>query len=139
MKEIKGLETVSMKDFEEKMKAQFLERFKGYAIELEGERLESIKKEFDRDNGKSEWSNEYENHINAYIQDNDPERLHFVDELTCNNNMCRLKVNSSEPNNWNSLFLSLTQQNWYNSITLKENSEDSSIFIYFITRPQNKM
>jgi regulator of replication initiation timing len=138
VEEVKGLESLTMEDFEKKMKNQFFDRFKGYAIEITGKRLESMQKEFDRDSGKLEWSSQYENHISNYIQDNDPERLHFVDELNCNSNMCRLKVSSSEPNGWNRLFLNLTQQTWYNSITLKENSEDPTTFIYFITKPKSE-
>lgn len=137
LKEPQAIETLSMQDFENKMKDQFLERFKGFAIELEGERLDSIKKEFNKDSTKSNWNADYENNINAFIQDNDPHRLHYIDELNCNSNMCRLKVNTNQPNNWQQLFLRMTQQAWYHSITLSEKSGDPSIFIYFITKPQN--
>jgi hypothetical protein len=137
--EVDGLEVLTMTDFEERMKDQFFDRFKGYAIELSGKRLETMQKEFDRDTGKSEWSSQYESNINSYILDNDLERLHFVDELNCNSHMCRLKVSSSEPTKWNRLFLSLTQQKWYNSITLKESSEDPNVFIYFITKPKSEI
>ncbi len=132
-----AIETLSMQDFESKMKDQFLDRFKGYAIELDGERLDSIKKEFNKDSTKADWNVDYENNINAFLQDNDPNRLHYVDELICNSNMCRLKVNTNQPNNWQQLFLRMTQQAWYNSITLSESSGDPSIFIYFMTKPQN--
>ena len=132
-----AIETLSMQDFESKMKDQFLDRFKGYAIELDGERLDSIKKEFNKDSSKADWNVDYENNINTFLQDNDPNRLHYVDELICNSNMCRLKVNTNQPNNWQQLFLRMTQQAWYNSITLSESSGDPSIFIYFMTKPQN--
>ncbi|TQV86876.1 hypothetical protein [Aliikangiella coralliicola] len=133
----KELQTLSMDDFQNKMKDQFVEQFRGYAIELSDEQLDSVKKTFETSSEKANWNAEYENRITDYIQEADSNGLHFIDELTCNQNMCRLKVQSNEPKNWQQIYSSMTQQKWYNTMTLIEKTDEPGQFIYYIPKPQD--
>ncbi len=130
-----SLETISMQDFEKQMQSQFLNRFKGVAIEISERELKPIKATFENGQAKGQWNAEYEANIIEHIQQADPNGLHFVDELTCNRRYCRLQVNSSDPKNWQKLYSSLTKQSWYKSMTLSEKSEDNNQITYYITEP----
>lgn len=130
------LETISIEDFEKRIQTQFMQRFRGFAVKLEGEQLEQIRDSFEKDSTRADWNSNYENNISRFISDSDPNGLHYVDELSCNRNMCRLKVQSSEVNSWQKLYHSMTQQSWYNSMTLTESSADPNTFVYYIPRPQ---
>ncbi len=132
-----SLEAISLEDFEKQIKDQFVNKFKGYAIELKGEQLTRVKESLEKDATKAEWNAEYENNITAFISDSDPNGLHFVDEMSCNQSMCRLKVQSNDTEHWKKLYHQMTNQSWYNSITLTEPSSDPSIFIYYIPQPQD--
>ncbi len=130
-----SLQVMSMNDFETHIKSQFLNRFRGIAIEVSGRELDGIRKEFSRNQTKAEWNADYENRITDFIQRTDSDGLHFVDELTCNNRFCRLTVNSSSPEDWRKLYHQMTEQSWYQSMTLSEKTNDPNRRVYYITEP----
>ncbi len=132
--EIEPLVTITTDDFNRKIKDQFLSRFKGYAIQMEGEQLAELQKNFDRQQEKNSWSAEYENHISDYLSRQDPNGIHFIEELNCNKNMCRLKVQSTEGQQWKKLYASMTKQDWYSSMTLVEKNENPNKHIYYIRK-----
>ena len=133
--EDKSLKTISMEDFESQVQDQFVNRFKGIAIKVSGEQLKGIEEEFNREQQKADWNAEYETNISNYIQKLDPNGMHFVDELTCNRRMCRLSVNSSDTDGWQKLYLSMTEQQWYRSMTLTEATDNPNQMVYYITQP----
>ena len=45
-----------MKDFENQLKADFTDRFKGKAIEISGDQLASVRRAYEGDSSKTEWS-----------------------------------------------------------------------------------
>lgn len=130
------LKTMSMKEFEDDIKNKFLNRFRGYAITLEKEQLKDIKTSFEAQQARSSWSAEYENYISDYMSKANPDNLHFIEELSCNKSMCRLKVESNNLDNWETIYSQMTQQNWYNSITFIERSNDPNRFTYYIPKRQ---
>ncbi|TQV75085.1 hypothetical protein FLL45_09085 [Aliikangiella marina] len=132
----KGLETISMDDFENRMKGSFRNRFKGVAIELKPEQIKEFNRMFDANSQKSEWGVEYENRITNFIANSDPNGLHFIEEVNCINHMCRLKVQSSEAADWQNLYSNMTNENWFNSMTLVEKSDIPGMHIYYIPKPQ---
>ena len=134
---VQSLQSISMEDFEEKLKGSFRDRFKGYAIEISGDQLDNFRKAFEGEQSKETWSAEYENHINEFISNTDPNGLHYVEEVNCNKALCRLKVQSGETESWQRLYSEMTQQEWFNSITLFENTDDPGSHIYYIPRPQD--
>lgn len=131
-----NLETITMRDFESKIQDQFVDRFKGYAIEIEENQLAEFQKGFESNSNKDQWSAEYENSINDFLADADPNNLHFIEEVSCNTSMCRLRVQSSESNHWQQIYSQMTRQQWFNSITLKEPATDPNYFTYYIPKPQ---
>lgn len=133
-----SIQTITMKDFESKIQNQFVDRFKGYAIEIEEKQLEDFRRGFDSNSEKSQWSAEYENSINEFLTQADPNNLHYVEEVSCNTSMCRLKIQSGEADNWQQVYSEMTRQKWFESITLKEPSLDPNYFVYYIPKPQNR-
>jgi hypothetical protein len=134
--EAESLETISMADFEKKIKGAFRDRFKGYAIELNDEQNDEFKKMFEREQKRSTWSAEFENSINEFIRVNDPNGIHYVDEVVCNHMGCRLKVQSSEMEDWQKLYSSMTRQGWFDSMTLVKKSDTPGTMVYYIPKPQ---
>jgi hypothetical protein len=132
-----ALEVLSMQDFESRLKDQFLDRFRGVAIELAGEQLADVRKSFNQNQSKDGWSAQYENQIGDFFSQNDPNRLHFIEEVNCNTQMCRVKVQPSDANHWKKLYSNLTQQEWYASMTLIEQSDNSNTQVYYIPKPFN--
>ncbi|MGX5201052.1 hypothetical protein [Aliikangiella sp. IMCC44632] len=131
------LEVLTMQDFETRIKDQFLDRFRGIAIQLEGEQLAEVKTSFSQNQNKDGWSAQYENYISDYFSQNNPSNAHFIEEINCNTRMCRLKVQPGDTNQWKKLYANLTQQEWYSSMTLVEQSESSNTKIYYIPKPFN--
>ncbi|WP_444997810.1 hypothetical protein [Aliikangiella sp. IMCC44359] len=128
------LKTMSMKEFEEDVKNKFVNRFKGYAIELEKNQLKDIKASFETQQARSSWSAEYENYISDYMSKANPDNLHFIEELNCNKSMCRLKVESNNLEDWEAIYSQMTQQKWYDSLTFIERSNDPNRFTYYIPK-----
>lgn len=131
------LKRMSMEDFEQNMKDSFVDRFKGIILEIDGEQLESMKKSFNSSSDKNEWSNQYESDISEYLAANNPNGEHFVQELSCNTNICRLEINTNDDESWNSLYASMTEQAWYKTITLEENSGYPGNHIYYLPSINN--
>jgi|GEM_PF-6209310 len=130
------LETISMKEMESRFKDSIKNRFKKYAIELDKEQLAEFQKMFESDQTKETWSAEYENYISRFISEEDRDGLHYVDEINCNQRMCRLQVQTSDEDHWQQLYSNMTQQDWFNSMTLTEKSDIPGMFIYYIPKPQ---
>jgi len=131
------LETITMDDFEDRIKGSLKNRFRGVAIELKEDQVAEFNKMFNNSSTKSEWGVEFENQIASFITNGDPNGLHFVEEVNCINQMCRLKVQSNESQSWQELYSSMTKENWFNSMTLVEKSEIPGMHIYYIPKPQD--
>ncbi|MET1257280.1 hypothetical protein [Aliikangiella maris] len=128
------LKTISVDDFEKEVKDKLFSHFKGYAIKLGENELENIKKSFDGQQTRSNWSAEFENNMNAFFSESNADNRHFIEELNCNDSMCRLKVDSSDMNNWQQIYAQMTQQDWYQSITLVESTDSPNQIIYYIPK-----
>lgn len=112
-------------------------RFNGIAVTLDDEILENIHQELILGNQDSEWGVEYKQHISTFINQKDPDDLYFIDELFCNDDFCRLKVLTDEPESWQEVYASMVYQAWYQSITFIENSNNANVFIYYIPKPKS--
>jgi hypothetical protein len=131
------LRTMNMQTFEESMKTQFTNQFKGVVLQLEGQRLEDIKQGYASSNEKNEWSNQYENSIAEFLATQDMNGDHYLQSLDCNTNVCRLEVNTNDTNSWNRLYAKMTNQTWYKSITVQEKSEYPGNVIYYLPSLNN--
>ncbi len=131
------LKKMTMKDFEESMKTSFVDRFKGVILELSGSELDNMKKSFTASSDKNDWSNKFESSISNFLTENDPNGDHFIQGLSCNTNICRLEVNTNNSESWDTLYASMTQQPWYNTITLQENSDYPGSRIYYLPSINN--
>ncbi|WP_196141087.1 hypothetical protein [Aliikangiella sp. G2MR2-5] len=135
--EEKAIRTITMDEFENQMKSHFQNRFRGLVIQLGEDQMKSIKEDFEKVLDKAEWNSLYESRINQFIRDNDSEGLHFVDEFRCNSRICKLSVNSNDENHWNRLYLSLTKQEWFQSMTISEGNDVVGRLTYYITSPKS--
>lgn len=135
--ETSSLKKMSFQDFEETMKDSFSDRFKGIILELSGKKLDDIKRSFQQSSDSNEWSVQYEDSIAAFLQENDLNGDHFIQSLSCNPSVCRLEVNTNNPESWNSLYASMTEQEWYESITIQENSDYPGNVIYYLPSFRN--
>lgn len=131
------LRTMNMQTFEESMKTQFTDQFKSVVLQLEGERLEDIKQSYNNSSEKNEWSNQYENSIANFLATHDENGDHYLQSLNCNTNVCRLEVNTNDSDNWNSLYAKMTNESWYQSITVQEKSEYPGNVIYYLPSLNN--
>ena len=129
------LEVIAMADFESMIENQFYDRFRGYAIEVEGEELNRMISGFQRSTSKADWSEKYEQEINDFLYQSDTGNIHFVDLLSCNNYMCRLNILTDEPEQWQNIVYSLAQQPWFESVLMKEKTDDPTVYNYFIMAP----
>lgn len=131
------LRKMTFKDFENSMKESFTDRFKGVVIELSGERLEDLKRAFSQSEESDEKSIEYEQSISSFLAENNSDGDHFIQSLQCNTHICRLEVNTNNNESWNSVYASMTQQSWYQSITVQETSEYPGNIIYYLPNMNN--
>ncbi|MEP1740931.1 MAG: hypothetical protein ABJI60_20920 [Kangiellaceae bacterium] len=131
------LRTMNMQTFEESMKTQFTDQFKGIVLQLEGQRLEDIKQSYNNSSEKNEWSNQYENSIANFLAAHDENGDHYLQSLNCNTNVCRLEVNTNDADNWNSLYAKMTNESWYQSITVQEQSDYPGNVIYYLPSLNN--
>lgn len=131
------LTKMSMEDFERSMKDSFTDRFKGVVLELSGNELEAIKKSFDNSTDKNEWSYRYENSITSFLAEKDLNGDHFIQSISCNTQICRLEINTNNDENWDSVYASMTQQSWYKTITVEENSDYPGNHIYYLPSIDN--
>lgn len=131
------LTTMNMQTFEESMKTQFTDQFKGVVLQLEGQQLKDIKQSFDQSSEKNEWSNQYENSIANFLATHDENGDHYLQSLNCNTRVCRLEVNTNDSDNWNSLYAKMTNEPWYQSITVQEKSEYPGNVIYYLPSLNN--
>ena len=131
------LKKMTMQDFEESMKDSFVDRFKGVVLELSGSELEAIKKSYSDSSDKNDWSYQYENSITNFLSANDLNGDHFVQTINCNTQICRLEINTNDDESWSSLYASMTQQPWYKTITVEENSDYPGNHIYYLPSIDN--
>lgn len=131
------LKKMTFEDFEDSMKESFTDRFKGVVIELSGEKLDDIKQAFSQSDETNEKSVQYENSISNFLAENNSDGDHFIQSLRCNTHICRLEVNTNNNDSWNVVYGSLTQQSWYESITIQEASEYPGNIIYYLPNMNN--
>jgi len=132
-----SLKKMTFKDFENSMKESFTERFKGVVIELSGEKLNDIKNAFSQSQNTDNKSVQYENSISNFLAENNTNGDHFIQSLRCNTHICRLEVNTNNNESWNTVYASMTQQSWYESITVQEASEYPGNIIYYLPNINN--
>ena len=126
-----------MNDFEESMKSSFVDRFKGVILEISGKELESMKNAYNATSDKNEWSNKIESSISSFLAENELEGEHFIQGLNCNTSICRLEVNTNNNETWNTLYASMAQEPWYDTITMQENSDYPGNHIYYLPSINN--
>lgn len=131
------LKKMSMQDFEESMKDSFVERFKGIVLELSGNELKAVKESYSNSSDKNDWSYQYENSIAHFLTENDRNGDHFIQTINCNTKVCRLEINTNNDESWNTLYASMTLQNWYKTITVEENSDYPGNHIYYLPSIDN--
>ena len=131
------LKKMSMKDFEESMKDSFVDRFKGIVLEISGEELDAMKKTFSETNERNEWSNRYEESIANFFADNDRDGEHFIQSINCNTKICRLEINTNNDATWNTLYASMTEEPWYKTITLEEDTGYPGNHVYYLPSIDN--
>ena len=78
----------------------------------------------------------FENRVVDFISREDPNSMHYLDEVGCNKSMCRLKVQSTEGEQWQKIYANMTKESWYNSMTLVEKSEDPGQLYLLHSQPQ---
>lgn len=128
---------MTMKDFENQMKSSFTDQFKGVVLEMTGDRLDAIKASYNSTSEKNEWSNQYENQIANYLNENDHSGDHFLQSLNCNINVCRLEVNTNDEQGWDSVYAGMMKEPWYKSITIQENSDYPGYVVYYLPSFEN--
>ena len=136
-KENSPLIKMEMDDFENLTKETFVEKSKGIVLNISGNRLESLKRGFERSLNQDEKSLTYQNNISGYLLDNNPYSEHYIDDLRCQGDICRLEISTSNEETWEQIYAGMTRQDWYTSITFEEESEFPGRHIYYLPNIDN--
>ena len=128
---------MEMEDFENLTKETFVEKFKGIVLSISGDRLESLKRGFEGSVDQNEKSLAYQNNISSYLLDNNPYSEHYIDDLRCQGDICRLEISTSNEKTWEQIYAGMTRQDWYTSITFEEESEFQGRHIYYLPNINN--
>ena len=131
------LKKMGMDDFESLTKETFIDKFKGVVLSVSGKQLESLKKGFENSVDSDGESLAYQNQISDYLLNNNPYSEHYVDDIRCQGDICRLEISTSNEDNWNQLYADMTRQDWYTSITFEEESEYPGQHIYYLPNITN--
>jgi len=132
-----SLKKMTFKDFEDSMKVSFTDQFKGIVIELSGDKLDDLKNAFSQSDETNEQSIQYENAILNFLAENNASGDHFINSLRCNTHICRLEVNTNDNESWSTTYAAMTQESWYASITIQEESDYPGNIIYYLPRMNN--
>lgn len=131
-----ALKNMTFSDFEDSMKQSFTDRFKNVVLQM-SEELENVKTSFEQSTDTNEWSSNYESLISSYLAEHNSNGEHFVESLSCNTRVCRLEVNTTDENSWDSLYAGLTSQSWFESLTIQEQSDYQGNVIYYLPSLKN--
>jgi len=123
--------------FENLAKETFVEKFKGIVLSISGNRLEALKRGFEGSVDQDEKSLAYQNNISGYLLDNNPYSEHYIDDLRCQGDICRLEISTSNDETWEQIYADMTRQDWYTSITFEEESEIPGRHIYYLPNIDN--
>ncbi|PHS16791.1 MAG: hypothetical protein COA86_11025 [Kangiella sp.] len=126
-----------MDDFENLTKETFIEKFKGIVLSISGNRLEALKRGFERSLDQDEKSLAYQNNISGYLLENNPYSEHYIDDLRCQGDICRLEISTSNDESWEQIYADMTRQDWYTSVTFEEESEFQGRHIYYLPNIDN--
>jgi len=97
------LESISEKSFQGLISDHFIDQFKGYSVEVESIGFERMTKSFDRNKTRADWNDAYEENINNFIYESDTDGIHYLEQVICNSNTCRIKVITDEGDKWEKL------------------------------------
>ncbi|MDH5432307.1 MAG: hypothetical protein OEY19_00025 [Gammaproteobacteria bacterium] len=131
----KLLRTISFADFRQIVDDSLQRRFNDYLIQLDQNESDEINLAVTRRPKKNDWNEELKSNIHQYIKSQDQDNLHFVEDIICNSNLCRLKVQSDDHQHWKNIYYSMTRQDWFDSPTIMSKSNDPNVFVYFISKP----
>ena len=129
-----AMNILSMDDLHRKMEQQFEDQMKFTMIKLEGRRLKDIQDSFEQDTRRNDWSANYETKISEFIQTNDTNSLHFVENLECKSRICKLEITSADVDAWQQLFARMVQQDWYRTVNMVWKPDDDGRLTYYLPR-----
>lgn len=128
---------MEMADFEDLTKEIFMKKFKGVVLSISGKHLESLKRGFEGSVEQDEKSLAYQHNISRYLLENNPYSEHYVDDLRCQSDICRLEISTSNEEAWEHIYAGMTREDWYTSITFEESSDFPGQHIYYLPNIAN--
>ncbi len=128
------LTKLSMKELRKRMNNDFKDKFKGMVVESSERELSNMKRAFESDQTENQWSKQYTENINDFLDNGDIASEHFIQNIECKSHMCKLEISSNNDESWGKLYSSMTEQDWYQSITFMEKSEYPGFYVYYLPR-----
>jgi len=126
-----AMQVITYRDIERKFMAIAEREFKHTLIQLD-ERQTQSRERILKQLAETQWSQSYAQKLTQYLLENDPNGLHFVNELECRGSYCKLAVTTSSPGDWNQLIRNMSETEWYNSLAyLSHYSTDSEQTLFF--------
>ncbi len=132
-----NLTKMSIEDFNSMMQESFVSRSRSIIIQFDEDRLADLKSDFEELQETNEESMTFQDQLAQYIVDNDPLGSHFINAIDCKIAICRLEVNTSQMEAWEKLYLEMSQQAWFKSVTIEEPTEYPENIVYYLLKQNN--
>ncbi|MDQ7048133.1 MAG: hypothetical protein Q9M92_00785 [Enterobacterales bacterium] len=137
VKSDKNLTKMNIEDFNNMMQESIVSRSRSIILQFDDKRIAELKEDFDKLQFSDEWSINYQDKMSQFITENDSSGDLFINTINCRTSICRLEVNTSNLQFWEALYLNMSQQSWFQSITIQENTDYPDTIIYYLIKQEN--
>jgi len=129
-----NLTKMNIEDFNNMMQKSILSRSRSIILQFDNNRIEELKKDFENLPAPDEWSTNYQDKISQFITENDNSGDLFINSVDCRISLCRLEVNTNGSQQWEELYLKMSQQAWFQSVTIQEKTDYPDTIIYYLIK-----
>lgn len=123
---------ISMDEVRAKARQQAQQVLKKSIINIEPEKASMMDRGINENTNLDDRALTYQRLLQDFLDANLTEP-HYLQELRCNEKLCRIAAISSEPNELQSVLLSMTNESWYNSLMFKSpNTSATDYHVYYL-------
>ncbi len=131
-----SIQTMSVEEFANSLGQRFKNQFRNRVLTMSDEQIAELKQSFYGES-YSTWGMEYQDRILDFFGTADTESQYHLQSIECKTKVCRLEVNTENESGWREFYFSMAHQDWYESITLQEESDYPGTLIYYLMRDED--
>ncbi len=123
---------LNIDEVREKARKQAQQIFKNSVISIDPDKASMMDRGINDNTNLDERALTYQRLLQDFLDANLAEP-HYLQDLRCNENLCRIAAISAEPDDLQSILLTMTNESWYNSLIFKSpNTADTDFHIYYL-------